>query len=268
MADRNNVRTSTSCSTRSATVRDHAEAYETPKKKTRKATSSGEPDDARAVSEAANNPPSDMGVLKSPMSALTKMVNESIAPTVWDMKRAYDAAAAHANMAAEKDALDSEESECEASEDGEVTDEPEKAKSTHGSCSNDGKHPRGQQEYPNISRHKSEDGWYCQQDSQWGTRFEHEKVECRQICQTSKHATTPSAKGERCDMGECWLQQMSDGHSYPQKYWNFMRGLTPMVSSHTPLATPLTKAAHCLLQRNSGKSWRTPPYCWRQHYVM
>ena len=80
MADMNNVRTSTSCSTRNATARDHAEAYETPKKKTRKASSSGEPDDARAVSEAANNPPSDMGVLKSPMSALTKMVNESIAP--------------------------------------------------------------------------------------------------------------------------------------------------------------------------------------------
>ena len=130
MADMNNARTSTSCSTRSATARDHAEACEPPKKKARKATSSGEPDEDRAVSEAANNSLSDMDVLKSQMSALTKMVKESIAPTVRDMKRDYDAAAAHANMAADNDASDSEESECEASEEGEVIDEPDKAKST------------------------------------------------------------------------------------------------------------------------------------------
>ena len=100
------------------------------------------PDETRAVSEAANNPPSNMDVLKSQMSALTKMVNESIAPTARDMKRAYDAAAAHANMAADNNTLNSKESKCEASEEGEVTDKPEKAKSTHSSCSNDGKQPR------------------------------------------------------------------------------------------------------------------------------
>ena len=107
------------------------------KRKLGKLLAQAKPDETRAVSEAADNPPSNMDVLKSQMSALTKMVNESTVP---DMKRAYDAEVAHANMAADNDGLDSEE--CEASKEGEVTDKLEKAKSTHSSCSNDGKQPR------------------------------------------------------------------------------------------------------------------------------